>query len=84
MEKENVSYAQENGKKAQGEKESLAVTVNIDVPVLDYCGYPDTNNLSNAEKFVTEQMESYEYRIGADVKSRRKKRIGGENNGNRD
>lgn len=30
------------------------LTVNIDAPAPDYCGYLDTNNLSNAEKFVTE------------------------------
>lgn len=30
------------------------LTVNIDEPAPDYCGYLDTNNLSNAEKFVTE------------------------------
>ncbi len=28
------------------------VTVNIDAPAPDYCGYLDTNNLSNVEKFV--------------------------------
>lgn len=31
-----------------------SLTVNIDAPAPDYCGYLDTNNLSNAEKFVTE------------------------------
>lgn len=30
------------------------LTVNIDAPAPDYCGYLDTNNLSNVEKFVTE------------------------------
>lgn len=30
------------------------LTVNIDASAPDYCGYLDTNNLSNAEKFVTE------------------------------
>lgn len=30
------------------------VTVNIDAPAPDYCGYLDTNNLSNVEKFITE------------------------------
>ena len=28
------------------------ITVNIDEPTPDYCGYLDTNNLSNVEKFV--------------------------------
>lgn len=31
-----------------------SLTVNIDEPAPDYCGYLDTNDLSNAEKFVTE------------------------------
>ncbi len=31
-----------------------SLTVNIDASAPDYCGYLDTNNLSNAEKFVTE------------------------------
>lgn len=31
-----------------------SLTVNIDAPAPAYCGYLDTNNLSNAEKFVTE------------------------------
>jgi hypothetical protein len=31
-----------------------SLTVNIDAPAQDYCGYLDTNNLANAEKFVTE------------------------------
>lgn len=30
------------------------VTVNIDAPILDYCGYLDTNDLSNVEKFIVE------------------------------
>lgn len=30
------------------------LTVNIDAPTPDYCGYLDTNNLSNAEKFVVD------------------------------
>lgn len=30
------------------------VTVNIDDFAMDYCGYLDTNNLSNVEKFITE------------------------------
>jgi len=30
------------------------LTVNIDAPTPDYCGYLDTNNLSNAEKFVAD------------------------------
>lgn len=100
MERENVSYALENGEEqmkeeTQGGKSSLtyhseyggdseiqlevqqyadngriaismiteeegypelfgSLTVNIDAPAPDYCGYLDTNNLSNAEKFVTE------------------------------
>lgn len=38
-----------------GEPEPFgSLTVNIDAPAPDYCGYLDTNNLSNAEKFVTE------------------------------
>lgn len=38
-----------------GEPEPFAsVTVNIDAPAPDYCGYLDTNNLSNVEKFITE------------------------------
>ena len=38
-----------------GDPEPFAdVTVNIDAPVPDYCGYLDTNNLSKVEKFVTE------------------------------
>ena len=38
-----------------GDLEPFAdVTVNIDAPVPDYCGYLDTNNLSKVEKFVTE------------------------------
>lgn len=31
-----------------------SLTVNIDAPAPNYCGYLDTNNLSTAEKFVTE------------------------------
>jgi hypothetical protein len=31
-----------------------SLTVNIDAPAPDYCGYLDINNLRNAEKFVTE------------------------------
>lgn len=31
-----------------------SLTVNIDAPAPAYCGYLDTNNLANAEKFVTE------------------------------
>ena len=30
------------------------VTVNIDAPAPNYCGYLDTNNLSNVERFVCE------------------------------
>lgn len=30
------------------------VTVNIDAPAPDYCGYLDTNNLSNVENFIRE------------------------------
>lgn len=30
------------------------LTVNIDAPTPNYCGYLDTNNLSNAEKFVVD------------------------------
>lgn len=39
----------------EGEPEPFgSLTVNIDAPAPDYCGYLDINNLSNAEKFVTE------------------------------
>ena len=31
-----------------------SLTVNIDAPAPNYCGYLDTNNLSNAEKFVAD------------------------------
>jgi hypothetical protein len=31
-----------------------SLTVNIDAPAPDYCGYLDINNFANAEKFVTE------------------------------
>ena len=31
-----------------------SLTVNIDAPAPNYCGYLDTNNLSNAEKFVVD------------------------------
>ena len=38
-----------------GYPESFAsVTVNIDAPAPNYCGYLDTNNLSNVERFVHE------------------------------
>lgn len=30
------------------------MTVNIDAPAPNYCGYLDTNNLSNVERFVCE------------------------------
>ena len=30
------------------------VTVNIDAPAPNYCGYLDTNNLSNVEQFITD------------------------------
>ncbi len=30
------------------------VTVNIDAPAPNYCGYLDTNNLPDVEKFITE------------------------------
>lgn len=96
-----------------------SLTVNIDAPAPAYCGYLDTNNLSNAEKFVTEnglgeftgltgrsgfcvfplylfnaeklrelcpeQMELMSIASGQMQKSRKKKKqIGGRNNGNRD
>lgn len=39
----------------EGEPEPFgSLTVNIDAPAPHYCGYLDINNLSNAEKFVTE------------------------------
>lgn len=31
-----------------------SLTVNLDTPAPDYCGYLDTNNLGNVEKFVTD------------------------------
>lgn len=58
----NIQTYQNNGRifiglvsNEEGYSQPFAdLTVNIDAPAPNYCGYLDTNNLSNVERFVCE------------------------------